>query len=219
MKWTPWCGLTVVPTHDCIITLHKISSGMKVSCQSIHTILTQSSCSSDFYRPALAFPVLEGLNTCGIIQCVISGLVGSDNVSETHPWCCVSQEFISSDEWVVPHCEHVCVGHSVVSSSFDAMDCSPPGSSSWNSLGKTTRVGSHSLFRGSSWPRDPAQVACTAGRLFTIWATEKPMPLYGYTIIWFERSNQWNCFLCERVFFFISMSIIDIRLSGFSKFA
>ena len=27
--------------------------------------------------------------------------------------------------------------------------------------------------RGSSWPRDPTQVSCTAGRFFTIWASRK----------------------------------------------
>ena len=30
-----------------------------------------------------------------------------------------------------------------------------------------------SFSRGSSWPRDWTQVSCTAGRLFTIWATRE----------------------------------------------
>ena len=42
-----------------------------------------------------------------------------------------------------------CVGRSVVSHSLcDPVDCSPPGSSSWNSPGKNTGMGSHSLLQG-----------------------------------------------------------------------
>ena len=33
------------------------------------------------------------------------------------------------------------------------------------------------FFRGSFWPRDGTQVFCIAGRLFTIWATGKPLKL------------------------------------------
>ena len=38
--------------------------------------------------------------------------------------------------------------HSVVSNSCDPIDCSPPGSSLWDSPGKNTGVGSHSLLQG-----------------------------------------------------------------------
>ena len=34
-------------------------------------------------------------------------------------------------------------------------------------------VGSHSLLRGSFWPRDWIQVSCIAGRFFTVWATRE----------------------------------------------
>ena len=55
----------------------------------------------------------------------------------------------------------------------DPMDCSPPGSSVRGILQARIldRVAMPSS-RGSSPPRDWAQVACTAGRFFTIWATQ-----------------------------------------------
>ena len=43
----------------------------------------------------------------------------------------------------------------------------------WNFPGKNTGAGSHSLLRGSSWPRDRTWVSCIAGRFFTIWATRE----------------------------------------------
>ena len=39
--------------------------------------------------------------------------------------------------------------------------------------GKNTGVGCHSLLQGTAWPRDRTQVSCTAGRLFTGWATRE----------------------------------------------
>ena len=41
----------------------------------------------------------------------------------------------------------------------------------WNSPGKNTGVGSHSLLQGSSPPRDWTQVSCLAGRFFTVTAS------------------------------------------------
>ena len=43
--------------------------------------------------------------------------------------------------------------------------------SPWNSPGQNTGVGSLSLSRGSSQPRDQTQVSHFAGRFFTSWAT------------------------------------------------
>ena len=43
----------------------------------------------------------------------------------------------------------------------------------WNSPGKNTGVGGHSLLQGSSQTRDRTQGFCTAGRFFTEWATRK----------------------------------------------
>ena len=43
----------------------------------------------------------------------------------------------------------------------------------WNSPGKNTGVGGHSLLQGSSWPRDWTRVSCIAGRFFT-WAMSAP---------------------------------------------
>ena len=67
---------------------------------------------------------------------------------------------------------HICVSRSVVSDSFDPVDCSPPGYSVHGILqaGIVERV-AMPFSRGSSWPRDQTQVSHIAGRLFTIWAS------------------------------------------------
>ena len=46
----------------------------------------------------------------------------------------------------------------------------------WNSLGKNTEVGCHSLFQEIFWPRDWTWVFCIAGRWFTNW-TMREAPL------------------------------------------
>ena len=38
----------------------------------------------------------------------------------------------------------------------------------WNSPGKNTAVGSHSLLQRVFWPRDGTRVSCIAGRFFTV---------------------------------------------------
>ena len=43
----------------------------------------------------------------------------------------------------------------------------------WNSPGKNTGGGCHSLLQGSSWPRDWTRVSCIAGRFITFWATRE----------------------------------------------
>ena len=53
---------------------------------------------------------------------------------------------------------------------WDPMDCTPPGSSVHGNL--PARIPEWVAFpfsRGSSWPRDPTRVSCTAGRFFTVW--------------------------------------------------
>ena len=53
------------------------------------------------------------------------------------------------------------------------MDCSLPGSSVYGIFqARTLEWVAISFSRGSSRPRDRTQVFCTAGRLFTIWATQ-----------------------------------------------
>ena len=44
----------------------------------------------------------------------------------------------------------------------------------WNSPGQNTGVGSLSLLRGSSQPRDRTQVSCITSGFFTSWAQGKP---------------------------------------------
>ena len=51
--------------------------------------------------------------------------------------------------------------------------------SPWNSPGQNTGVGSLSLFRGSSQPRDWTQGSHIAGRFFTSWATRE-VHLWNY---------------------------------------
>ena len=54
----------------------------------------------------------------------------------------------------------------------DPMDCSL---CPWDSPGKNTGMGCHSLSRESSRPRDQNQVSCIAGRFFIIWATREAL--------------------------------------------
>ena len=64
----------------------------------------------------------------------------------------------------------------------DPMDCSPPGSSVHGILqARILELGSHSLFQGSSRPRDQTWVSRIAGRFFTIWATRETPKMMGAT--------------------------------------
>ena len=49
----------------------------------------------------------------------------------------------------------------------------------WNSPGKNTGVGSHSLLQGSSQSRDWTWVSCVADGFFTIWATREAPDYYA----------------------------------------
>ena len=54
---------------------------------------------------------------------------------------------------------------------YDPMEYRPPGSSVYGILqARILEWVASSFSRGSSWPRDPTQVSCIAGRFFTIWA-------------------------------------------------
>ena len=55
------------------------------------------------------------------------------------------------------------------------MDCSLPGSCVRGILQKwrTMKWAAISFCRGSSWSKNRVQVSCTAGRVFTIWATRE----------------------------------------------
>ena len=65
---------------------------------------------------------------------------------------------------------------SVVSSSCDPIDCSPPGSSVHGiSQARILEWVAISFFRASSPPRDWTQVSCTAGRFFTTNGSWKPL--------------------------------------------
>ena len=64
--------------------------------------------------------------------------------------------------------EKVSVSCSVVSDSVISWPVACQASPSWNSLGRNTGVGSHSLLQVSSQPRDWTQVSLIAGRFFTV---------------------------------------------------
>ena len=73
--------------------------------------------------------------------------------------------------WPLSHC--CCC---LVSKSCPTLwDLSP-----WDSPGKHTGVGSHSLFRGFSQPKDRTWVSCIESRFFAIWATREPL----VTMLW-----------------------------------
>ena len=57
---------------------------------------------------------------------------------------------------------------------WDTVDYSPLDSSVYGILQARILEGvAISFCRGSSWPRDPTQVVCIAGRFFTVWATRE----------------------------------------------
>ena len=82
------------------------------------------------------------------------------------------------------------------------MDCSPPGSSVHGIL--QARILGWVVIpfsRGSSWPRDQAQVSHTAGRFFTVWATSEAQFIYIWIYIhythtlffrFFSLRNNWK---------------------------
>ena len=68
----------------------------------------------------------------------------------------------------------VCISRSVVSDSLQPHGLKPPSLlCPCNSPGKNTGVGSQSLLRGSSRPRDWIQMSCIAGGFSTVWATRE----------------------------------------------
>ena len=73
------------------------------------------------------------------------------------------------------------VSHSVVSDSFDPLDCSPPGSSVHGILqARILQWVAIPFSRGSSQPRDWTQDSCITGRWFIIWTTrEAPKELHA----------------------------------------
>ena len=73
---------------------------------------------------------------------------------------------------IVPVSKCVSVSHSVMSN-FWGLHCMWPVRllDPWDSPGKNTGVGCHSLLQGSSWPRAQTQFSCIADKFITVWAT------------------------------------------------
>ena len=81
--------------------------------------------------------------------------------------------------WDIVMFESGSVSHSVISTHWDLMDCSPPGSSAHGiSQARILVWLAISFSRGSSPPMDQTQVSCIAGRFFTVQATRKALLLY-----------------------------------------
>ena len=85
------------------------------------------------------------------------------------------------------------LGHAVVSTLCDSMDCNQPDSSlPWNFPAKNTGVGSISYSRGSSWPRDWTRVSCVScigKRALYHCTTWEPNTALKRQWIWNERSE------------------------------
>ena len=63
------------------------------------------------------------------------------------------------------------------------MDCGPPGSSVHGILqARILEWVAIPFSRGSSQPRDRAQIFCLAGRFFTVWAAISPQMIYLYLV-------------------------------------
>ena len=67
------------------------------------------------------------------------------------------------------------IGHDWVTELTDWLDCNSPGSSLHGiSQARILEWVAISFSRGSSWPRDPTCISCTAGRFFTSEPPGKP---------------------------------------------
>ena len=86
--------------------------------------------------------------------------------------------------WVVFCCVCVCVAWSCPTL-CDPMDCSPPASSVHGILlVRILEWVAIPFSRGSSQPRDRAQVSCIMGRCFTVWDTREAQRVCAYIYIY-----------------------------------
>ena len=86
-----------------------------------------------------------------------------------------------------------------MSDSCDLMGCSPPGSSVHGIFqSRILKWVAISLPRGSSRPRSPTWVFCTADRFFTDWANREAhtqlLPIYIWILNFFYFLALWNLF-------------------------
>ena len=85
------------------------------------------------------------------------------------------------------------------------MDCSLPGSSPWDFLGKNTGMGSHFLLQGSSWPRDLTQVSCISSKFFTTELPGKP-----HTVVTARRYFNYFQEICPISWFFLRKKLQNL---------
>ena len=87
----------------------------------------------------------------------------------------VQETCVRSLSWEDP-LEKEMAAHSSILAGKNPMDCSPPGSSLHEIFqARIVEWVAISFSRASSQPRDQTRVSCTAGRLFTYWATREAL--------------------------------------------
>ena len=106
-----------------------------------------------FWNPS-AFTHTRAHTHTPFFPCVLKNMIHASITALTHPnWNYLSDFFFPLTKWKCP-------------TLYNHKDYSP---CQWNSPGKNTGVGSHSLLQiFSTEPRDWIQVSCIAGRFFTI---------------------------------------------------
>ena len=134
-------------------------------------------------------PIIQTFNGCLVIPlewiCQIQGSFPSPKLGSGHRASSTLQKW-SEKVLVAESCLTLC----------SLMDCSLPASSvTWDSPGKNTAVGSHSLLQGIFLSQGSNQVSCVAGRFFTISATREALTLFrdilscGFFILFFMTSS------------------------------
>ena len=124
-------------------------------------------------------------------------------IRELHPGNIpsLSPDEVSKNYFPLYICVCVCVCVCVCAKSLqscptpcDPMDCNPSGSSvhgiSQPGILEWVVI---STSRGSSWPKDPNRISCTAGRFFTTTPLEKPWTI---TICHYNQGQRgWDCII------------------------
>ena len=99
----------------------------------------------------------------------------------------------------------------------DPMDCSPPGSSVWNSPGKKTGMSCHAFLQGIFQPRDGTQDSCTEGGFFfTVWATREAPPnthtwhsdITALWVLFIFQKHVARYFMCNNCYYFLSIYLV-----------
>ena len=97
---------------------------------------------------------------------------------------------------------------------YNAMDCSPPGSSVHGILqARILEWVAIPFSRGSSWPRDWTRVSCIAGGFFTVWAPREAS-YHQSSLLLLSPSHWW---LAKQVFFLMWQVFIHVLANFWDK--